>query len=70
MVSAQHATLGRTFRAIRLDVFAGAITENGDRFFSQFEDYVTADHAKYSIHTSCEGFREDLTIMLDDAPYF
>ena len=27
----------------------GAITEDGDRFFSRFTEYVTAEYAKHSI---------------------
>lgn len=48
----------------------GAITENGDRFFSRFEEYVTADHAKHFILALCEEFQEDLIVVLDGAPYF
>ena len=49
---------------------AGAITENGDRFFSRFEEYVTAEHAKHFILTSCKEFEDNLIIVLDGAPYF
>ncbi|TMT87014.1 IS630 family transposase [Haloterrigena sp. H1] len=48
----------------------GAITEDGDRFFSRFEEYVTADHAKHFILALCKEFEEDLIIVLDGAPYF
>jgi transposase len=48
----------------------GAITENGDRFFSRFEEYVTADHAKHFILGLCEEFQEDMIVVLDGAPYF
>ncbi len=51
-------------------MFVGAITEDGDRFFSRFERYVTGEHAKHFILTLCEEFREDLIIVLDGAPYF
>nr|WP_245242776.1 IS630 family transposase [Natronococcus sp. JC468] len=48
----------------------GAITEDGDRFFSRFTEYVTAEHAKHFILASCKEFEEDLIIVLDGAPYF
>jgi transposase len=48
----------------------GAITENGDRFFSRFEEYVTAEHAKHFILALCEEFQGDLIVVLDGAPYF
>ena len=43
---------------------------DGDRFFSRFTEYVTAGHAKYFILALCKEFEEDLTIVLDGAPYF
>jgi len=48
----------------------GAITEDGDRFFSRFEEYVTADHAKHFILAVCNEFEDDLIVVLDGAPYF
>ncbi|MCQ4333137.1 IS630 family transposase [Natronomonas sp. F2-12] len=48
----------------------GAITENGDRFFSRFTEYVTAEHAKHFILALCEEFEEDLLVVLDGASYF
>ena len=48
----------------------GAITEDGDRFFSRFEEYVTAEHANHFILTLCEEFEDDLLVVLDGAPYF
>ena len=48
----------------------GAITENGDRFFSRFDEYVTGDHAKHFILVLCEEFDDDLIVVLDGAPYF
>ena len=48
----------------------GAITEDDDRFFSRFEEYVTAEHAKHFILALCEEFQEDLIVVLDGAPYF
>ncbi|WP_092817032.1 IS630 family transposase [Halopenitus malekzadehii] len=48
----------------------GAITEDGDRFFSRFTEYITADHAKHFILALCEEFEDDLIVVLDGAPYF
>jgi transposase len=48
----------------------GAITEDGDRFFSQFDKYVTAEHAKHVILALCEESQENLIVVLDGAPYF
>jgi hypothetical protein len=48
----------------------GAITEDGDRFFSRFTEYVTAEHAKHFILALCEEFEDDLIVVLDGAPYF
>ena len=48
----------------------GAITEDGDRFFSRFTEYVTAEHAKHFILALCEEFEEDLLVVLDGASYF
>ncbi|QCC44579.1 IS630 family transposase [Halobacterium salinarum] len=48
----------------------GAITEDGDRFFSRFTEYVTAEHAKHFILALCDEFEDDLIVVLDGAPYF
>ena len=48
----------------------GASTEDGDRFFSRFEEYVTAGHAKHFILALCNEFEDDLIVVLDGAPYF
>jgi transposase len=48
----------------------GAVTADGDRFFSRFTEYVTADHAKHFILALCEEFEDDLLAMLDGALYF
>jgi transposase len=48
----------------------GAITEDGDRFFSRVEEYITAEHAKHFILALCEEFQKDLIVVLDGAPYF
>jgi hypothetical protein len=47
----------------------GAITEDGDRFFSRFEEYVTVEHAKHVILTLCEEFQKDVIVVHDGAPY-
>lgn len=47
----------------------GAITENGDRFFSRLEEYVTADHAEHFIIILLKGFEYDLIIVLNGTPY-
>lgn len=43
---------------------------DGDRFFSRFEEYVTAEHAKHFILALCNEFEDDLLVVLDGAPYF
>ncbi len=48
----------------------GAITEDSERFFSRFEEYVTAEHAKHFILALCKEFKDDLIVVLDGAPYF
>jgi hypothetical protein len=48
----------------------GAVTDAGETFFSRFQEYVTADHAKHFILALCEEFDEDLVVVLDGAPYF
>jgi transposase len=48
----------------------GEITEDGDRFFSRFEEYVIAQHAKHVILALREEFQKDLIVVLDGAPYF
>ncbi len=48
----------------------GAITEDSDRFFARFEEYVTAEHAKHFIIALCKEFEDDLLIVLDGTPYF
>ncbi len=48
----------------------GAITKDGDRFFSRFEEYVTAEHAKHFILALCKAFEDDLLTVLDRAPCF
>lgn len=48
----------------------GAVTDAGETFFSRFQEYVTADHAKHFILALCEEFEDDLVVVLDGAPYF
>ncbi len=48
----------------------GAITEDGDRFFSRFEEYMIADHAKHFIVELCKEFEYDWIVVLDGASYF
>lgn len=48
----------------------GVITENDERFFSLFEEYVTTEHAKHIILTVCIEFEEDLIEVLGRSPYF
>ena len=43
----------------------GAITVFGDRFFSRFEKYVTADRAKHFILAVCKEFEDDFIVVLD-----
>jgi hypothetical protein len=48
----------------------GAITENGDRFFSRFTEYVIAEHTKHFILALYKEFEDDLIVVLDGASYF
>jgi len=48
----------------------GAVTEDGESFFSRFPEYVTAKHAKHFILSLCEEFEDDLIVVLDGASYF
>jgi hypothetical protein len=48
----------------------GAITENGDRCFSRFTEYVTAEHAKHFSLALCKEFEDNLIVVIDGAPYF
>jgi transposase len=48
----------------------GAVTDDGDQFFSRFTEYVTAEHAKHFILALCDEFQGDLIVVLDGAPYF
>ncbi len=44
-------------------------TEDDDRFFARFDAYVAGEHAKHFILALCEGFDDDLIVVLDGAPY-
>lgn len=46
------------------------MTADGDCFFSRFQEYVTAEHAKHFILALCEEFRDELVVVLDGASYF
>ena len=48
----------------------GAVTEDGESFFSRFPEYVTAEHAKHFILAVYEEFEENLIIVHDGASYF
>jgi len=45
-------------------------SNDGDRFFPRFEEYVTADHAEHFILALCNELEDDLLVVLDGAPYF
>jgi transposase len=47
----------------------GAVTEDGESFFSRFPEYVTAERAKHFILALYE-IEEDLIVVLDGASYF
>jgi len=48
----------------------GAVTDDGQSFFSRFPEYVTADHAKHFILALYKEFKDDLIVVLDGASYF
>jgi len=48
----------------------GAVTADGETFFSRFQEYVTTDHARHFILALCKEFEDDLVVVLDGAPYF
>lgn len=50
-------------------VCAGRNIETGDRFFAQFEAYVSADHAKRFVLVPCDGLQEDAIVVLNGPPY-
>ncbi len=69
VVSPRHAAGRRTLWPARLDVLARR-DHRKRRFFSRFEEYVTAEHAKQFILSLCKEFEDDLIVVLDGAPYF
>ena len=48
----------------------GAVTENGDEFYCQCDEYITGEHAKKFILALSNEFDGDLIVVLDGAPYF
>jgi transposase len=48
----------------------GAVTEDGESFFSRFPEYVTAEHAKDFILSLYEEFEDNLIVVLDGASHF
>ncbi len=48
----------------------GAITEDGERFFARFEEYVTGKHARHFILALCKEYEGDLIIVFDGTPHF
>ena len=48
----------------------GAVTEDGESFFSRFPEYVTAQHAKHFILPLYKEFEKDMIIFLDGTSYF
>jgi len=48
----------------------GAVTGDGESFFSRFPGYVTAEHAKHFILARYEAFEADPIGVLDGASYF
>ncbi len=65
-----HAAVCRIIRPTDWTCLLGATTENGDRFFARFEEYVTAEHAKHIILVLYKELEDGLLIVLDGAPYF
>lgn len=47
-----------------------AITEDSNRFFFRFTEYVTAERAKQFIFALCEEFEKELLVVLAGASYF
>ena len=46
----------------------GTIPEDGETFFVQTDEYITAQHAKHFILALQEKFQEELFGILDGAP--
>jgi len=48
----------------------GAVSEDGEEFYCQSDEYITAEHARKFILALSNEFDEDLIVVLDGAPYF
>lgn len=48
----------------------GAISEDGEEFYCQSDEYNTGEHAREFIGVLSNEFDDDLLIVLDGAPYF
>lgn len=48
----------------------GAVSEEGEEFYCQSDEYITAEHARKFILALSNEFDEDLIVVLDGAPYF
>jgi transposase len=48
----------------------GALSEDGEEFYCQSDEYITAEHARKFILALSNEFDEDLLVVLDGAPYF
>lgn len=48
----------------------GAVTEDGDGFYCQCDEYITGEHAKQFILALSNEFDDNLIVVLDGAPYF
>ena len=48
----------------------GAVSEDGEEFYCQSDEYITAEHAREFILALSNEFDEDLIVVLDGAPYF
>jgi transposase len=48
----------------------GAVSEDGEEFYCQSDEYITGEHARKFILALSNEFDEDLIVVLDGAPYF
>ena len=48
----------------------GAVSEDGEEFYCQSDEYITSEHARQFILALSKEFDEDLIVVLDGAPYF
>lgn len=70
VVSPRLAAVYRIIQATGWTCLSVAIIEDGDRFFSRSEEYVTADYAEYIILRLYKLFEDVSTVALDGVPYF